>query len=193
MPSLDYNFLNKLQENYKLYTNFIETGTLMGDTIFEMEKFFCNLYTVEIKKEFYDKVKNKYFGDKINFYLGDSSIVLGKILPIIKGKSIIFLDGHWSGGNTGKGVKDCPLYEELKNIILHHKEEAIIIIDDVRLFGKGPIYANERCNWKNINIKNILQIVNSRKTKEYFIDSKLYKNDRFIIHVCNMIDLDHGF
>jgi len=35
-------------------------------------------------------------------------------------------------GNTGKGV------EEITSIISNHKDEAIIIVDDVRLFGKGP-------------------------------------------------------
>ena len=185
MPSLDLNFLKKLQDDYANYVNFIETGTYFGDTIFTIEPFFKNLYTIEIKKKFYDDVKKKYSGNKINFYLGDSTYILSKILSDIKGKSIIFLDGHWSGGNTGKGKKDCPLYEELNNIIEYHKEEAIIIIDDVRLFGKGPNKGNEKCNWEDINIKNILKIVKNRKIKTYFLPSELDNNDRFIINISN--------
>ena len=78
--------------------------------------------------------------------------MLTDILPIINGKSIIFLDGRWSVGNTGKGV------EEITSIISNHKDEAIIIVDDVRLFDKGPTIGNEICNWEEINIENILKI-----------------------------------
>lgn len=183
MPSIDIHFLQKLKDDYHTYPNFIETGTYLGDTIREMEDYFISLHTIEINKDLYEKVVTEYKGKKIKFYWGDSSIVLQEMLPKINGKSIIFLDGHWSAGITGRGQKDCPLYEELTNIIQHHKEEAIIIIDDVRLFGKGPSKGNEQCNWEDINIENIIQITESRLTKQYFLHSNLSENDRLIIHI----------
>jgi hypothetical protein len=183
MPSIDLDFLQKLHADYKNYPNFIDTGTYLGGTIFHMESYFSNLYTIEIKREFYENAKNKYKGDKIKFYLGDSGNVLNQLLPNISGKSIMFLDGHWSAGNTGKGIKDCPLYEELTSIISKHTDDTIIIIDDVRLFGKGPNKGNEICNWEEINIENVLKIVNVRMTNYYFLPSEINKDDRLVIHI----------
>ena len=186
MPSIDLSFLKKLHDDYKNYSNFIETGTFMGGTILAMEQYFSKLYTIEIKNEFYENIKNKYKGDKINFHLGASEDVLYKILPIISGKSIIFLDGHWSSGNTGRGQKDCPLYEELNSIVSKHKDEAIIIVDDVRLFGLGP-KNNCLCNWEEINIENTLKIVEERMVNHYFLESNLSEKDRLIIHISKNI------
>lgn len=188
MPSIDVKFINSLQNDYTEYPNFIETGTYRGDTILHMEPYFTNLYTIEIKKEYYELVKNNYKGNKINMYLGDSSTMLKHMMANINNKSIIFLDGHWSAGDTGKGDKDCPIYEELNQIMSYHKDEAIIIIDDVRLFGMGPNNGNNICNWEDINIETILNIVKGRITKRYLLPSDLNQNDRLIIHISKKIN-----
>lgn len=186
MPSITIDFLTQLQDDYTTYPNFIETGTYKGETIFALEPFFNKLHTIEIKRQFYNNVKSTYTGNKIHFHLGDSSNVLNDILPNIDDKSIIFLDGHWSAGNTGKGQKDCPLYEELIGINKHHKNCAIIIIDDVRLFGKGPNCGNEICNWEDINTTTVQKIVENRTTKMYYLPSSHYEKDRLVIHIRNL-------
>mgnify|MGYP001307768361 CR=1 FL=1 len=173
MPSIDLEFLKKLQSNYKEYPNFIETGTFMGETILHMEQYFLNLYSIELKKEFYENIKKNYKGNKINFYLGDSSYVLKEILPNITNKSIFFLDGHWSSGITARGLKDTPLYEELISIMSNHTNEAIIIIDDVRLFGKGPNNGESECDWEDINTKKIISILGDRLRDHHFAPSDL--------------------
>jgi hypothetical protein len=187
MPSIDIKFLNLLQCEYKQFTTFIETGTYLGDTIFSLEPYFKKLYTIEIKEEFYKRAKDKYTGEKINFFLGDSSDVLPLLLNNVQEKSIFFLDGHWSAGDTGRGKKDCPLYEELITINLLHKKEAIIIIDDIRLVGKGPNIGNQLCNWEDININKMLEIFKDRITNKYFLPSTSHPKDRLIIHISSLL------
>lgn len=178
MPSLNIDFLNQLNDDYTKYPYFIETGTLNGDTIFTMEPFFQKLCTIEYSDKYYNNTKNKYNGNKIEFIHGDSSIIFEQLLPKITDKCIFFLDGHWSSGDTGKSTNDCPLNEEILHINNLFMNEAIIIIDDFRLFG---INGNE--DWSNINKDNLLNILKSRINKVYHLDSICAKNDRLIIHI----------
>jgi len=183
MPSLDNTFLNSLQDDYKKYSCFIETGTFKGGTIFQVEPYFDKLYTIEFSEHYYNTTKNNYNGNKINFLLGDSSIIFEKLLPTITDKSIFFLDGHWSGGDTGHSAKDCPLDEEITliNILLQH--EAIIFIDDFRLFGLDPSSGKLGENWSEISKGKLLTILSSRINKVYHLDSFAAKDDRLIIHI----------
>lgn len=187
MPDFNKEFFINIKgysiDFFNEYPIFIETGTYNGWTTFAMEPYFKEIHTIEIKKEIYEKTKSKYIGNKINFYLGDSAKHLGDICKNVKQSSIFFLDGHWSAGDTGKGDKDCPLYEELTHIMNYFKQDAIVIIDDFRLFGKGPSTNTEVCDWENISKQEILDIVKDRLTDEYHLPSNLDEKDRFILHI----------
>jgi len=178
MPSLNKDFLKSLQEDYTKYNCFIETGTYNGETTFALEPYFNKLYTIEFSEKYYNNTKNKYYGNKINFVLGDSSVVFQSLLPTISDNCIFFLDGHWSSGDTGKSEKDCPLVEEITHINNLFQNEAIIIVDDFRLFG---LRLNE--DWSNINKEGLLEILKLRINKVYHLDSECAKNDRLIIHI----------
>ena len=182
MPTLDKEFLYLLQDDYTKYNVFIETGTYNGSTIFSMEPLFTTLHTIEISEKYYKNTKKRYNGDKINFLLGDSSTVLQYILPTITEKCIIFLDGHWSGDDTGQGDKDCPLIEEVTLINKLCKTESIIIIDDCRLFGKGPNNGYNE-DWSDINTTKLVGILQGRISKTYYLDTETNKDDRLIIHI----------
>jgi len=101
----------------------------------------------------------------------------------VVGASVIFLDSHWSAGDTGRGEKDCPLYEELASIVAYHADATIVVIDDVRLFGKGPSFGNEVCDWEKINVANILELVKDRLVDHYYIPSHLDARDRLVLHL----------
>ena len=183
MPSITYSFLKKLKDSYKNYPCFIETGTYQGDTTFGVEPYFKKLHTIEYSETYYNNTKKKYTGNKINFILGDSSIVFKSLLPTITDKCIFFLDGHWSGEDTGHAEKDCPLEEEITHINNLFTNDAIIIIDDYRLFGLDKSSGKLGEDWSKINKDNILNILQLRTNKVYHLDSESAKDDRLIIHI----------
>jgi len=183
MPSIDRNFLGLLKDDYTKYPCFIETGTLNGGTIFAMEPYFNSLYTIEFSDKYYNETKNRYLGEKINFLLGDSSIVFDVLLPSIKDKCIFFLDGHYSSGDTGKSDKDCPLMEEIYSINNLYRNEAIIIIDDFRLFGLDKSSGKVDEDWSKINKESLLGLVKTRINTVYHLPSDLASDDRLIIHI----------
>ena len=125
----------------------IETGTYQGDMLQAMYSSFENLYSVEIFEELYKKCVKRFEGrNKVHLYNGDSS----EFLPVMikealdkdeNGAIIFWLDGHYSGKSTGRGVKDTPIYEELEGLFEVLKDKAVqyvICIDDAREFtGKN--------------------------------------------------------
>jgi hypothetical protein len=183
MPSINKFFLNLLHDDYTKYNCFIETGTFFGDTIFSVEPYFNKLYTIEISEKYYYNAKNNYSGSKINFILGDSASVFESLLPNISDKCIFFLDGHWSSGDTGRSNKDCPLDEEITHINNLFTNDAIIIIDDFRLFGLDKSSGKLGEDWSKINKENLLNILQARINKVYHLDSECAKDDRLIIHI----------
>jgi hypothetical protein len=183
MPSLNHHFLNLLQDDYTKYKLFIETGTFNGATTFALEPYFNKLYTIEFSEKYYYNTKNRYTGNKINFILGDSAIVFEDLLQTITDKCIFFLDGHWSGSDTGHSNKDCPLDEEITHINNLFQNDAIIIIDDFRLFGLNKSIDKSGQDWSNINKETLLNILKPRINKVYHLDSECAKDDRLIIHI----------
>ncbi len=191
MPSINLGWLKQNLKNMDIqnYPVFVETGTHHGATILPLENDFHELHTIEIEKQLFERVKNK--SKKIHFHLGDSSKVLAEICPKIKSNTIFFLDGHFSSCDTGRGDKDVPLYEELNCIMSFLDYNCIIIIDDCRLFGKGPNKgtpgSTNFCleNWEDINTETILKLLHPRLDKYYFCPSHICENDRLIIFLHN--------
>lgn len=175
--------LKGVKDDYTQYNCFIETGTYTGNTTFALEPYFNKIYTIEFSENYYNSTKNRYSGNKINFVLGDSSIVFESLLPNISDKCIFFLDGHWSSGDTGHSSKDCPLDEEITHINNLFTNDAIIIIDDFRLFGLDKSSGKLGEDWSKINKENLLNILKPRINKFYHLDSEDAKDDRLIIHI----------
>lgn len=185
MPSIDLPFLEQLRDDYRNYPCFIETGTHCGDTVLAVEPYFRQLYTVEISETYFALARDRATAagsTNIRFLLGDSTVVFRHMLPSITEKTIFFLDGHWSSGDTGRGDKDVPLLEEIALIHDLFVHDAILIIDDFRLFGKGPD-AGVNEDWTDIGRERILELLGTRVKDMYHLGSEHHAEDRFIVHI----------
>ena len=142
------------------------------------KKLFKKVHTIEIAEHFYNSAKTKFSGTNVICHLGDSSILLENICKTLDKPTCFWLDGHWSAGNTGKGIKNIPLYEELELIMKYCSENCVILIDDCRLFEKTDPYVD---GWESINKNTILDIVKSRMESYSFFPSSLNSMDRMSI------------
>ena len=129
---------------------FIETGTLHGDTTRWASHYFTDVHTVEMSEELYNENKNTLSTlSGVTTHLGNSRNVLPVILSKIQDKTaLLWLDGHWSGGDTAGVNDECPLLEELEN--LKGRPNDIILIDDARLFLSAPPLPHDPLQWPNI-------------------------------------------
>jgi hypothetical protein len=127
----------KVLEKYSIENaNWVETGTYMGDTTYFLSKKYPHIYSIEPNVEFYKEALNIFKGSNVTLFNNVSENTLPTLLPTLKGNLNFWLDGHYSGGETFKGNKECPIKDELNSIEVNFDnfEKISIFIDDVRLF-----------------------------------------------------------
>ena len=123
------------QKKYRVIT-LIESGTCLGDMVDAQKAYFKKIYSIELGKELFENAKNRFINENnITILQGDSGKVLPTILKELKDPAIFWLDGHYSGGITAKGDKECPIFEEIDAIFENKKLNHIILIDDARCFS----------------------------------------------------------
>jgi hypothetical protein len=119
----------------------VETGTFRGDTTAALAGHFREVHTIEVVPALADLARERFRAQpSITVWDGDSPQVLRALLPKLDGPTLFYLDGHDSGGVTGKGDKACPVREELEIIFENFTGMVHVVIDDARLFGTDPDY-----------------------------------------------------
>jgi hypothetical protein len=175
MPSLTIQEINQFSP-FKSDI-FIETGTNLGDTVNIVKSHFKKVYSIELSDKYATLARERFKDDKNVFILkGDSSELLVPLCTSIEQPVFFWLDGHWSNGDTAKGVKDCPLMEELYNIVTYCKVGCTVAIDDVRMFGTN---LNE--NWSDITRESVLNVVKGRMESCQYYPSTIHPEDRMVI------------
>ncbi len=113
----------------------VETGTYLGDMVYAMKDQFEKIYSIELSEKLHLKATKRFKNeDNINLLQGDSGSRLSEIVNELDGPALFWLDGHYSGGITALGAKECPVPEELDAIFIS-KYPHIILIDDARMFN----------------------------------------------------------
>ena len=115
---------------------FVESGSYLGDGIkAALDAGFPNVISIELTSKYYEHCKSRFRKDRrVTLVHGDTVQVLWDIIRDIDKPITFYLDGHFSGEDTGRGMMDYPLVQELKTIAVHPIKTHTLIIDDVRLF-----------------------------------------------------------
>lgn len=120
---------------------FVETGTYHGDMVEALKTSFDKVYSIELYEKFFVQAKKRFKSEKhIELIQGDSGIEMEQVMKKIDQPTLFWLDGHYSGGRTGKGEKETPIYKELDHILNSKDIGHVIIVDDARCFGTEPDY-----------------------------------------------------
>ena len=118
----------------------IETGTYKGKTAKRLSSIATHVTSIEANQEFYRKALQRVEKiDNLTLVHGDSGLVLGVAIPSTEDRCLIWLDAHYSGGNTAGVLNHCPLMDELNHILpSRDASNTVILIDDSRgLIGKS--------------------------------------------------------
>ena len=85
---------------------------------------------------FYFQKCKKRFKSYSNVILinGDSGLEIKNQIKSIESPTLFWLDGHYSGGITGKGALETPISLELDSILNSDITGHVILIDDARCF-----------------------------------------------------------
>lgn len=115
---------------------FVESGTFLGIMINSMKGQFKKLYSIELSEILYKNAIKKFENDKnVNIVFGDSGSMLPQVIKDINEPIVFWLDGHYSGDITAKGVLETPIIKELKTVLEHPIKNHVILVDDARLFN----------------------------------------------------------
>jgi hypothetical protein len=151
---------------------FVETGTAGGGTIIEMAKYFKQLYTIELFPMLHHIARIKDTTGRVTFLEGDSGVKMKEVLEKINEPALFWLDAHYSGDGTARGISDTPIVLELQTIFKHKNRKHVIVIDDMRDFngtnGYPQLseliqYIKQNAPWYQVKQDNDLLIIEPAK------------------------------
>lgn len=183
---LPIHLVKPLIENHEI-NYFVETGTAGGDSIREVYELFKYVWTVELIK---DRTDTKNAPKNVRFIEGDSVEHLPEIIEqllLFRGEKerqyvLFYLDAHFCDDKPNESdYPECPVLEEIK-CIAEYGEDAVIIIDDARLFFGSPPYPNDPTEWPSISeiffvLQTLFPFHHTTITDDYVLSIPLHLKD----------------
>ncbi len=141
------SFFDYIKHLYSINT-VVETGTYFGATTLWFSYLFDSVHTIELLENYYTSALcTLEERSNVSLHLGSSEIVLSDILPQMQETSLVFyLDAHW--------YSYWPLLNELEEISKTHRDNCIIIVNDIKVPGREDIpydsYNGFECSYEYI-------------------------------------------
>jgi hypothetical protein len=126
------------QRRHRLRT-FVETGTYTGEMVQAMCAHVDRIVSIEVAPSLHARAVRRFAGQPhVRLLLGDSASLLPAVLESLDGPALFWLDGHYMGGESGRGTGDTPVIAEMTALFGHGVRGHVVLIDDARLFdGTG--------------------------------------------------------
>lgn len=118
---------------------FLESGTYRGDTTAVFVPRAERVVTVEVEPALHAAAAGRFARySHVEVLLGDALDVLPPAIDPDGPPPLVFLDGHFSGGVTGRGALEEPAVAILERLAERAPRGTTIVVDDLRLFGEHP-------------------------------------------------------
>jgi len=137
-------------------TRFIETGTHLGDTLaYIAQQNNVHATSIELNDAYYQAAKQRFVSyPNVTILQGDSGKLLPEQVRQLHAPALFWLDGHYSGDNTGKGELDTPVSAELEAIMDSPVKGHVVLIDDARCFDGTQDYPHLDLLLETVRQKN---------------------------------------
>jgi hypothetical protein len=124
---------------------FVETGTFRGETTLALREVVDRCITIELDPALHEAAQRKFAGkDGIELMHGESGDLIPEVLATLDEPALFWLDAHYSGPGTARGIEDSPILRELDAVLRHPIKDHIVIIDDAREFVGANGYPTVR-------------------------------------------------
>ncbi len=135
--------METIKRHYIPGSTWIETGTYLAETTSEMALIAPRVFTIEPKVQFVQAARAKLsIHSHVTVLDGLSENELPPLLASLESEAVtLWLDGHWSSGNTFLGPLPTPIVQELEAVVSHGSrfKEVSVAVDDVRCFEQKEL------------------------------------------------------
>lgn len=117
----------------------VESGTYLGGTVAYFQPHAERIVSVEIDPALHARARERFRGaPNVDLRLGDAVDVIPTAVREATGTCLVWLDGHFSGGVTGRGDLAEPAIEVLNRLGNQGVPAGTtIVVDDLRAFGRS--------------------------------------------------------